>query len=290
MEPNGRNESVPEGLLQAVADANHETYTKQGTPDKATKDPAATGATGAQGGVTPLKKQKTNTETDIDEAEEEAPGDNAEGLDEQDFSRQPVPSIAEADEDEATTTEPSQTNTETQPEADFDWKSTLPPDPGEFKQEPPKPDDFGQIDPLDYSDYLEAKILHRQKSEAYNDKVITATFDAVEKILPEVKDDPAFQQAIRSTFQSTLSSDQTVQMAKDLRASIDRVAASNKAAGVTSAKTSITIQKNAAVETKGATQKKAPPSKGDNLAKRLAKNDTSAFEELMNDWQSNKKV
>lgn len=287
-----RNESVPEGLIEAVASANHETYSKNGTPEKAATDPAATGATGAQNTHKPkTKKADDASQTDLDDDEEEAGGDNADGLDTQDFSRKPVPSTTETDENnEATdTTDPSQTNTETKTEA-VDWKAGLPPDPGEFKDEPPKPDEFGQIDPLDYTDFLEKKILHRQKVEAYNDKVITHTFDTVEKILPEVKDNPAFQIAIRNTFNSTLSGDETVQLAQQLRESIDKVAGANKAAGIQSAKTSITVQKNAAIETKAPTQKPKETTKSDNLSKRLAKNDTSAFEELMNDWQEKKLV
>lgn len=289
MDPNaGNNESVNDGIFSEIASANHELYASRGQLDKAANDPAATGKVG---GGTPTKT-KTPKQTDADEDDGEAEGDNAAGLDTQDFSRQPVPSIETEDTDEATG-EPSQTKTETQ-EADATvadtWKTNLPPDPGEFTVKPPTPDEFGQIDPVDYTDYLEAKILHRQKSEAYNDKVITATFDTVEKVLPEIKDNPAFQSAIRNTFYNTLSGDETVALAKELRATIDKVAGVSKAAGVQSAKTSITIQKNAAVETKGATHKKADTSKADNLTKRLKSNDTSAFEELMGNWLEDGKV
>ena len=288
MDPNaGNNETVNDGVFAEIAAKNHELYQAQGTPEKTETDPAATGKTG---GGTPTKTKTPKTNADEDDGEAE--GDNANGLDEQDFSRQPVSS--ETTEEDEATTEPLQTNTETQTEADATvvdtWKANLPADPGQFNLEPPKPDEFGQIDPVDYTDYLESKILHRQKTEAYNDKVITATFDTVEKVLPEIKDNPAFQAAIRNTFYNTLSGDETVKLANELRSTIDKVAGVNKAAGVQSAKTSITIQKNAAVETKGATQKKASPSKTDNLTKRLKSNDTSAFEELMGDWMDNGKI
>lgn len=291
MDPNaGNNESVNDGIFAEIATKNHETYSKQGTPEKSNTDPAATGKIG---GGTPTKTKTPKTNTDEVDDDEEAEGDNAAGLDTQDFSRQPVPSI-EQDAETDETTDPSQTNTETQTEADATvadtWKTNLPPDPGEFTVEPPKPDEFGQIDPIDYTNYLESKILHRQKTEAYNDKVISATFDTVEKVLPEIKDNPAFQAAIRNTFYNTLSGDETVALAKELRSTIDKVAGVNKAAGVQSAKTSITIQKNAAVETKGATHKKADTSKADNLTKRLKSNDTSAFEELMGNWLEDGKV
>ena len=289
MDPNeGNNESVNDGIFAAVAEANHETYVKNGTPEKSATDPAATGQTG--GGTPTKQKTKQNVADDDDGSYE---GDNAEGLDTQDFSRQPVPSTTEAQAEEtteSTTDATSQTNTETETVAD-DWKNSLPPDPGEFTLEPPKPDDYGQIDPKEYGDYIRAQIRHENRVEEYNAKLITATFDTVEKILPEIKDNAAYQAAIRNTYYGTLSADDTVNLAKELRASIDKVAGENKAAGVQSAKTSITIQKNAAVESKGATQKKSPDtSRSDNLTKRLQKNDTSAFEELMGGWLEEGKV
>lgn len=278
------NESVNDGVFEEIAKTNHELYASRGQLDKAANDPAVTGKTG---GGTPTK-QKTETKTE-DEAEEE--GDNAAGLDTQDFSRQPVSSDEETEETNEATTEPSQTETKTETDVLTDeWKTSLPPDPGEFNVEPPKPDEFGQIDPLEYTDFLEQKILHRQKVEAYNEKVITATFNTIEKILPEVKENPAFQAAIRNTYNGTLSGEETINLARQLRASIDEVAGKNKAAGIQSAKTSITVQKNAAVETKGATQKKANTSKADNLTKRLRSNDTSAFEELMDGWMADGKI
>lgn len=289
MDPNaGNNEAVNDGIFAAVAEQNHETYASRGQLDKAKTDPAATGETG---GGTPTK-QKTQKPTDSDDDDGSYEGDNAEGLDEQDFSREPVPSTNEAPEEQTTETTDatSQTNTETQTEAD-DWKASLPADPGEFTLEPPKPDELGQIDPKEYGDYIRAQIRYENKVEEYNAKLITATFDTVEKILPEIKDDPALQAAIRNTYYGTLNADETVNVAKSLRQSLDKVASTNKSAGIQSAKTSISIQKNAAVETKGATQKKSPDSsKSDNLTKRLQKNDTSAFEELMGGWLEDGKV
>lgn len=281
MDPNaGNNESVNDGIFSAVAEANHETYQRNGTPDKAITDPASTGQTG---GGTPTK---TNTPTtDVDD---EVEGDNANGLDDQDFSRE-IP----VKEDVAEVEVPEQTNPQPEPQEvaeEFDWKQNLLMDPGDFTIERPKPDEYGQLDPLEYSKYLKAEVMHDLKVEAYNDKLITAAYDAVEKILPEVKSDPVFRNLIQNTFNSTLSGEETVNMAKSLRTSLDSIAGVNKAAGAQSAKTSITIQKNAALETKGATQVKADTSRADNLSKRLAKNDTTAFEELMGGWLEDGKI
>ncbi len=280
------NESIPAGLLETVASANHKLYTERGQADKAANDPAATGASGAQGGVKPLKP-KTNTETTTDDDEEENAGDNADGQDTQDFSRE-VPSTTET-EDEATTTEPSQTNTETQTADDDAWKKDLPSPPPEFTLEPPKPDEFGQIDPQDYTTYVTEKAKAEIRQESYNQLVVTRSFEEAEKILPELKTNPVIQGLVRQTYLSQVYSGEApdvVKVARDIKSLLGGA----KSEGVQSAKASITIQKNAAVETKGATQKKASPTKADNLSKRLAKNDTSAFEELMGDWQANKKV
>ena len=281
MDPNaGNDESVNDGVFEEIATANHETYERNGTPEKSNTDPAATGETG---GGTPTKQKTKKTD-------DEPEGDNVDGLDTQDFSRQPVPSTTETDETE-TPDETSQTENNAETEADQDWKSHLPPDPGEFNLEPPKPDEFGQIDPNEYGNYLKAQIRHESKVEEYNARVITATFDTVEKILPEVKDNAAFQAAIRNTFYNTLNADDTVNLAKELRSSIDKVKGESKAAGAQAAKTSISIQKNAAVESKGATRKSSKSdSKSDNLSKRLQRNDTSAFEELMGDWLDEGKI
>ena len=273
------NESVADGIFEEVAATNREVYAGRGQLDKAEKDPAATGQTG--GGTPTKEKTKTNKSDDEEE------GDNANGLDTQDYSREPVPATTEADE-APEADEPLKT--ETQPEVADDWKAALPTDPGEFTLPAPVADENNQIDPIEYGNYIRAQIKHDNLVDEYNAKLITTTFDTVEKILPEIKDSKAFQASIRNTYYSTLNAEDTVNLAKELRSTIDTAKSMAKSAGIQSAKTSITIQKNAAVETKGATQKKATPSKTDNLVKRLQKNDTSAFEELMGDWLEDGKV
>lgn len=183
--------------------------------------------------------------------------------------------------------ETSEQNTETQTEADTDWKAGLPPDPGEFTLEAPQPDENGLIDPTAYGDFLRAQIRHEGKVEEYNARVITATFDTVEKILPEIKDNDAYQTAIRNTFYNTLSGEDTVKLAKEFRASIDKIAGESKAAGAQNAKTSITIQKSAAVET-GASQKgDIEEDKVTTLQKRIKRGDDEAFAELVGMWEEN---
>jgi hypothetical protein len=284
-----RNESVPEGLLAAVAEANHETYQKNGTPKRSETDPAATGATGAQSEHKP-KQTKQKPDEAVDDLDEENGGDNADGLDTQSFSHDLETVEAEnAVEDEATT-EPSQTNTENNAEVNDDWKKTLPPTPAALTIEPPKPDEFGQIDPLDYTTYVTERAKAEMRAESYNQLVITRSFEEAEKVLPELKTDPNIQELVRDTFYAQIANgDPTVVV--DIARKVKNLLGGAKAQGAQNTKTHIEVQKNAAVETKGATQKKAvTPSKDKNLDKRLQKGDTTAFEELLSGWAADGKV
>jgi len=289
MDPNaGNNESISDGLLEAVAAANHETFSKNGTPDRSTTDPAANAdIKGAQN----THKPKTNKQTEVEDEDEGYEGDNANGLDTQDFSRKPVPSQTEAEESE--TTEPSKTDTQTEAEkpSDYDWLAELPQAPDKVDIQPPQPDEYGQIDPVAYGDYLEKRLDQKNQIDNYNKTVLTKAFEAIEKILPEVKGDKSLQTAIRSVFLANRNPVEIVDLARSFRSAFDANRQTGKTEGIKNAKTSIEIQKNAAVETKSPTKKATPTtSKDQTLDRRLAKNDTSAFEELMNDWQANGKV
>jgi hypothetical protein len=281
MEPNEQgNENVPDGVFEEVAKTNHELYTSRGQSDKAASDPAATGATGPQN-THPPKQTK-------DEAVDDEPtGDNADGLDTQDFSRLPVPATDEPEVQttEAPAEEPSQ---ETKTDA-VDWTANLPTAPEDKEILPPEPDADGKVDLEAYADYLEARTEYKSKLNQYNDQVLEVAFAEVERVLPEVKDNEGLQKMLRNTLLSSNDPQDMVDAANGVRAEIDKVAAESKAAGVNSTKASITIQKNAAVET-GATQVKPDTSKADNLDKRLKANDDSAFEELMDQWQEDGKV
>lgn len=289
MDPNaGNNESVPDGLLEAVASTNHELFQKQGRSDRNATDPAQNAEVkGAQNTKTP-KQTKAESE---DTSEEEDGGDNANGLDVQDFSRQPVPSTTEVEETDTGEHSQKETQTEAETASDYDWMAELPQAPETVEIKPPQPDEYGQIDPVAYADYVEARVDQKNKLDSYNKEVITKSFEAVEKILPEVKSDPSLQTAIRSVYLANRNPVEVVDLARSFRKAFDANRQTGKTEGIKSAKTSITVQKNAAVETKSPTQKTQSSSpKNDSLTKRLAKGDTSAFEELMNDWQENKKV
>lgn len=284
MDPNaGNNESASDGVFAEIAAQNHESFAAKGVADRSATDPAATGQTG---GGTPTKTKTKTADDDSDEPQ----GDNAAGLDEQDFSRQPVPATTEPETtDEATEPEPSQTNTETNTEVADDWKKTLPPPPPEFTLEPPQPNEEGQIDPVEYTNYVKEAAKAEMRTENYNRMVIDRSFEEAEKVLPQMKTSPIIAGLVKNAYLANVYSGQdvdVVQIARDLKQEL----AGFKAEGVQSAKTSITKQKNATVESKGSTQKKAAPSKSDNLDKRLRANDTSAFEELMDSWLEGGKV
>lgn len=286
MDPNaGNNETVNDGVFTEIAAQNHESFAAKGVADRSATDPAATGQTG--GGTPTKQKTKTNT-TDEDDGEPE--GDNAAGLDEQDFSRQPVPATTEPETtDEATGTEPSQTKTETNTEVDDNWKASLPPPPPEFNRPAPQPDEEGRIDPQEYTDYVTERAMAKMRTENYNHMVIDRSFEEAEKVLPEMKANPIVAGLVKNAYLANVYSGQeadVVQIARDVKTLL----AGSKADGVQNAKVSITKQKNATVESKGSTQKKATPSKSDNLDRRLKANDNSAFEELMGDWLERGKV
>lgn len=273
----GTNENISDDLISAVAEANHEVYASRGQLDKAEADPAATGKTG--GGTPNKEKAKESTEPE---------GDNAERLDTQDFSREPVPSTTGTEEatQQAAVEEPSKT----EPIINEDWKQNLPAPVEEFKLEIPKPDEEGRIDPDEYSDYMDARADYRAAVREYNNKVVEVTTNTVEQILPEVKTTPAFRTAIESVFTQTGDGEAAVKLAQEFRSSLDKLAGEKKAEGIQSSKVSIEVQKNATVEAKGASQKKNDTTKSDNISRRIARNDSSVFDEIMDDWLDAGKV
>lgn len=272
-----RNESVADGLVDAVAEANREAR-----PERAATDPAATGASGAQNAHTSTQTQKQEKKNEA--VAEEDDSDNADGEDTQDYSRE-IPTKAEEPTETTTTTEePSQSTTEVTEE----WYKDLPAAPGEFEIQPPEPDELGQVDPNAVYDYLGQKFKHDQKVEAYNNAYITKSFEAAEAVLPELKTNKALQQMVKQTFISdpTNPANHPIEIAKGLSEAFSAKASE----GANNAKTQITIQKAATVEKTGASKPKSSPKKDENFERRLAKNDSSAFEELIGGWIDQGKV
>lgn len=258
-----------------------ETKTEKPTPAPTPKDETTPEAV----------KPKTNTD--------EAPEDDEDKIiDEQDFSRP-------GDTDEApteTNTEPSQTETKTETQAtpEIDWVATLPPPPPVYNGVKPEVDpETGQLKnmtALEYAQYIEDKTLNAQEHRNYARLVETKALEAAEQILPELKTNQAVRTLVENARTASIIDGNQIdsyEAAKLVREALGLAPAKIQAAkteGIQSAKTSITVQKRAAVETTGATQKQAAPSKADKLSKRLKSGDDSAFEELFDIMQEEGKI
>ena len=195
-----------------------------------------------------------------------------------------------------TNTEPSKTETETVDE--IDWESELPPPPPAYAGKVPELDEQGNItnmDPVEYENYMLDRADQRYAERRYNETVENAALDAAEKILPEIKTNPAIRQLVESTRVSSIlngqmaSSYDAAKTVKEALGLSSTKLSEAKQEGANNAKTSITTQKIAAVGT-GAGQTPADQSKSDSLDKRLAKGDDNAFEELFNGWQEEGKI
>lgn len=206
---------------------------------------------------------------------------------------------AKAEEPE-TKTEPSQeTETKTEAEAEVDWKATLPPPPPDYNGPKPEIDpETGQVTnmgPEEYAQYLRETTKAEVRQEAYGNYVENAALDAAEKILPQIKTSPAVRALVENARVASVINGQqidTYEAAKQVREALGiapEQLQQAKAEGIQSAKTSITIQKRAAVET-GATEKKAEPSQYDALKPRLQAQDDDAFAELLTLWEKEGKI
>lgn len=288
MEPNeSRNESVPDGLVDAVAANNHELYASRGQSDKAEKDPAATGASGAQNHHTAKQTEKQDKNNEA--SDEEDAGDNANGTDSQDFSHQ-VPSKDEDQAEETTDASSDVTSQEETTVDDTEWQKYLPARPADFELKAPEPDGLGRVDPDEYTNYLEKKVEYNADVKAYNRAVVTQAFEAAEKVLPELKTNVTLQNIVKQTYLADIRDGKTdanpVTVARELKKAFD----GKVAEGVQNTQTHIEVQKNATVEKNGATKRKASTRKGDDFDRRLQRNDTSAFEDLMGQWIDDKKI
>lgn len=238
---------------------------------------------------------KTNTKTEV--AEE---ADPAENIDEQDFSRH----LSDDTDADDTTTEPSKTETPTEAEtpASDDWKPSLPEAP-KFLLEPPQYNEDGYItnmSPQQYETYVIEKAKFDFRQEAYVTNIENQALDAAEKLLPQIKTSPAVRTMVENArIASILNGEQinSFEAAKLVKEAlglstkeVDAKVAQAKAQGAQNAKASITIQKNAAVETQGSTKTKADTSKNSQLTKRLKAGDDEAFAELFQQWDSDGKL
>lgn len=189
---------------------------------------------------------------------------------------------------ETTESEPSQTETNTDADVS-DWKAKLPPPPVPIPVKQPEYDAEGNIvnmTPQDYEAYLIGKAQNQLSQQMYSNFIENAAFDNAEKILPEMKTNPKIREMVMAMRIIGGDGGDTVaaaQAVKDaLGISSEKLTAA-KAQGAQSAKSSITIQKNAALETNGASTKKET-SKSSDLVKRAQRGDEDALATLIGDW------
>lgn len=174
---------------------------------------------------------------------------------------------------------PSQT--ETKVPDPIDWTAFVP--TLKTDVQPPTPDENGNVDREEWSQYLIDKAKAEIRSEEAQRASINRGLDQAETILPEMKTNPKVAELVRNAAYANLVQGQApnfigaAQTIKDLMGGI-------KAEATNNANVSITTQKVAAVETGAATMPEAE-NKGRALADRINSNDQDAFVELMDEWQ-----
>lgn len=220
----------------------------------------------------------------------------------------------EVETKDSSTSDEGQTSTETQTADDSskeqatlqteiteqeveNWTATLPPPPTPYEGPVPEFDETGAVvnmNPQQYQDYIIAKASEVTRNENYQALVESRALDVAEKILPEIKTSPAIRQMVENARLASVFTNQpvdTVAAAKMVREALgiapERLAAA-KAEGANNAKASITVQKNAALETSSTQRNESSKSeKVTELESRVKKGDDTAFAELLGMWEEN---
>ena len=195
------------------------------------------------------------------------------------------------------TTELSQTEESTEVNVD-NWQEKLPPAPLPYQGPEPEIDpETGQITnmtPAEYSQYLRETTKVEMRQENYSRDVEYAALDAAEKILPELKTNPAVRTLVENARVASILNGQTidtVEAAKQVRDALGiapEALQAAKAAGAQNAKASITVQKNAALET-GSAQTQSEDTTKD-LISRINRGDDEAFADLLGEWEDQGKI
>jgi hypothetical protein len=294
--------SEPDGLVDGVFSVVDPRGSVAPTTPVETKTPEKTDTTPEASTPNADKpKTETNTENGVDVI----PDSEKDG---QDFNRETPNEDKDKNKDvktkDETKTEPSKTETETETETPAaeqvpEWEATLPPPPPEYTGPHPEVDpDTGQItnmSPPEYAQYIRETAKAEIRQEGYIQTVENRALDAAEQLLPEIKTNPAVRAMVENARVASILSGKQInsyEAAKQVQAALgispDKIAAA-KAEAANNAKTSITIQKNAQVET-GASQTKTESTKSDKLTRRLKAGDDSAFDDLFTQWQDEGKV
>jgi hypothetical protein len=175
--------------------------------------------------------------------------------------------------------EPSKTETET-PEP-IDWQQFIP--KAETEVQMPQPREDGTLDPQEYENYILAKAEARLEAKNAIQTAMQRSLEKAEEILPEMKTDPKIAALVQKTATAqAVTSGQVdfIAAANELK----EVLGLTKTQAENNVRTSVEIQKNAALETGSAT-KASEPSKGQVIADRINAGDEDAFIELIDMWQ-----
>lgn len=254
------------GVFDVIATENHEAPAPE-VPETKTETPAEPVV--EKPAETQETETKTNTEAETEEAEAATPAE-------------PVTEEAE----------PLKTETKTEEPEVVDWKQFLPPPPALTPVIEPVLNDEGDITnmtPQEYEDYIVTRAENRIAERNYTQQVENAALDAAEKILPSIKTDPKVRQMIEAMRIASVVNGQQID-AVEAAAQVRDLIGGAKAEGANSAKTHITVQKNAQVETQGGTQTQPDDGANKDLDKRLRQGDDSAFEQLFSSWAEEGKL
>lgn len=192
---------------------------------------------------------------------------------------------------------PSKTETQTEVADDFDFEATLPPPPQGYTGKVPEIDpETGQItnmNPVEYATYMRESTKAEMKLEGYNNFIEHAALDAAEKILPDLKTNPAVRTLVENARVASIYNGQminTFEAAKLVRSALGLAPAKiaeAKAQGAQNAKVSIEVQKNASLETSSSSKGNPTADKITTLQKRVQRGDDEAFVELLGLWENN---
>lgn len=181
------------------------------------------------------------------------------------------------------TPEPSQPQTQT-PEP-IDWMQFVPSTSVEVT--PPTPDENGNVDRQEWSDYLVAKAKQEAKTELRAEDAQRASInrglDQAETILPEMKTNPKIAELVRNSAYANLVQGQAPDFTSAAQ-TIKELMGGVKAEATNNANVHIETQKIASVEN-GSSTTPASPDHGRDLADRINNNDQDAFVELIDEWQ-----
>ena len=259
-------------------------------------DTDAPGVFDAIDGTSHEVPEPTETETQEPVQAETETKTNEEATEETGQTQTPETNEAETNTETNTETQTSETETETKVEPsqkeEIDWRTTLPPPPAPYAGPKPEVNEDGSVTnmtPEQYTQYLKEEAKSEMRQEMYVQHVENRALDEAEKVLPEIKTNPEVRRMVEDIrVASVITGKQldSYEAAKQVANMLSGV----RAEGAQNAKTSITVQKAAALDSPSNQTIDEDSVADKRLSKRLKAGDPDAFIELMDDWQKAGKV